>query len=283
MTTPAPFSTTPPIGPTKPHLRLNEVHIWAIPLGLDREVSPELISFLDGSERSRAERFNHEPHRRRFIMRRAACRMILACYLDLRPEQIAYTISNFGKPTITQPAADSQGPPETKHPAIQFSLTHSNELALLAVTKGHGIGVDIEMLNPDRADPLVAKHFFGPDEMKELEGLPEDQRVAGFFNCWTRKEAFIKAIGRGLHVPLDRFSVTLLPGVPAALRRVDKELSGDRRWSIYPLAPDTRYTGAVAVEGSGHTIAAYRFDRRGVHVGHGASSCSSIAGPAAPG
>ena len=132
--------------------------------------------------------------------------------------------------------------------AYAFNLSHSHGLAVIAVGAGREVGIDVELLRPEFAGEDIAKRYFSAREVRELAQLPVGSRTEGFFRCWTRKEAYIKARGEGLHVPLDSFSVSLSPD------RFPELLSADEsRWKIESLVPSSeaerRYAAALVAEG----------------------------------
>lgn len=178
--------------------------------------------------------------------------MILSRYLDAKPDHLRFCYNPFGKPALTEPQGAG---------ALRFNMSHSDDLALYAVTSGQEVGVDIEHLRDDFASEQIAERFFSPREVAMLHAVPLNMRTRGFFNCWTRKEAYIKARGEGLSLPLDGFDVTLTPGEPAALLSVRESkpevgdvIAGDNeleasRWSLRELRPGAGYAGAIAVQG----------------------------------
>jgi 4'-phosphopantetheinyl transferase len=170
---------------------------------------------------------------------RGALRHILAGYLGCAPAEIGFSYTAYGKPFLRN---------EEKH-GLRFNLSHSEDQALLAVTRGRVVGVDIEQIRPDFATEEIAKRFFSEREWKELRGLPAAERTTAFFRCWTRKEAFIKAVGEGLSFPLDAFAVSLAPGEPAALRWLRTDKDGARRWRLEDIAAPAGFLAALAVEG----------------------------------
>jgi 4'-phosphopantetheinyl transferase len=167
-------------------------------------------------------------------------RKILSAYLALAPDELRFVYNEYGKPFISD---------DQNRGALSFNLSHSNGMALYAVTRGRVVGIDIEYIREDFATLEIAEHFFSKDEVAALKSLPTDQRTIGFFNCWSRKEAFIKAKGMGVSYPLDRFTVSLVPGEPPALLKVDDDMREARRWKMYELKPGANYAAAlIAVE-----------------------------------
>jgi 4'-phosphopantetheinyl transferase len=227
-----------------PPLTADDVHVWRIALEVSDALLTHYRATLSDDERQRAERFHFEKHRRHFIAGRGALRALLGRYLARRPEDVGFVYGTQGKPAL---ADEANG-----HP-LRFNLTHSHHLALLAVTHGRAIGVDIEHLrtNLERDGEALAERFFSPREAAVLRSLSLELRREAFFHCWTRKEAYIKAQGQGLALPLDQFDVTLHPDEPAALVATLHDPPQARRWAMRHLAPGAEYVGAVAVEGHG--------------------------------
>ena len=223
-----------------PELTPDAVHVWRIGLDISDAVLSRLRDVLADDERQRADRFHFEKDRRHFTTGRGALRTILASYLGLRPEEIRFTYTNYGKPLLSG-----------ANEALRFNLSHSHGLALLAVTLGREIGVDLEFIrdNLERDGELLAERFFSPREVAALRSLPAALRREAFFHCWTRKEAYIKAHGMGLSLPLDQFDVTLHPDEPAALLATRPDPTEAQRWSMRSLLPADGYVGALAVEG----------------------------------
>jgi 4'-phosphopantetheinyl transferase len=224
-----------------PTLTIDEVHVWRIALEVGEAMLALLRDILADDERQRAERFHFEKDRRHFTAGRGALRILLAGYLGRRPEEVRFAYSNYGKPRLAD--SDNRG-------HLRFNLTHSHGLALLAVTRGRDIGVDVERLRDMEHDgePLAGR-FFSPREAAVLRSLPPAMRREAFFHCWTRKEAYIKANGKGLSLPLDQFDVSLHPAEPAALLATQHDPPEARRWSLRSLLPSEGYVGALAVEG----------------------------------
>jgi len=224
-----------------PPLTIDDVHVWRIALEMSETMLARLREILAEDERRRAVRFHFEKDRRHFTAGRGALRMLLARYLGRRPEEVRFVYSNYGKPRLAD--SDNGG-------NLRFNLTHSHGLALLAITRGRDIGVDVERLREmERDGEPLAERFFSPREAAVLRSLSPELRREAFFHCWTRKEAYIKANGKGLSLPLDQFDVTLHPTEPAALLATHHDPTEARRWSLRSLHPGEGYVGALAVEG----------------------------------
>ncbi len=222
-----------------PQLAAEDVHVWRIVLECGDAALARLDASLADDERRRAERFHFEKDRRHFIAGRGALRTLLAGYLHQRPDQVRFAYTNYGKPLL----ADDTIPP------LRFNLSHAHGLGLLAVTLGREIGVDVERIRDDLDREPLAERFFSPREVADLKALPPELRREAFYQCWTRKEAYIKAVGKGLSLPLDRFDVSLRPGEPAALLATLDHPHEARRWSMRSSAPGEGFVGARVVQG----------------------------------
>jgi len=197
-----------------------------------------LSRMLSEDERLRSARFHFQRDRNRFIVRRAYLRILLGRYLQKAPAEITFSYGPKGKPFLA-----GEGILD-----VRFNLSHSQGLALYAVSKGREVGVDLEYKGKDIEIGAMAERFFSRHEIAALKSLPHYERSEAFFACWSRKEAYIKARGEGLSIPLDSFSVSIVPG-EAALLEVQSDLLETSRWALLELAPDSRYAGALAVEG----------------------------------
>lgn len=221
-------------------LRNDEVDVWCVNLNRPAEQVRSLLQILAPDERGRAERFHFPKDRRHFITARATLRMVLGLYLDVAPARLQFRYSPFGKPFLT---------PRCGGDTLRFNVSHSHELALYAFTRGREIGIDIEHIRAGFAGEELAEDFFSPREVETLRALPEDSKTKAFFNCWTRKEAYVKARGEGLSFPLKQFDVAFAPGEQASLLYVQDAPSEHLRWTLRELTPDADYAAALAVEG----------------------------------
>jgi 4'-phosphopantetheinyl transferase len=215
----------------------DEVDVWSIPLAQPDDLVARLTEALSPDERARAARFVFPRDRRRFAVARGALRSILAGYLGLTPSALAFAYGPRGKPRLADRAD------------LDFNLAHSHELALCAVTAGRPVGVDVEWLRPLSDLLSVARTAFSPAELAALLAGSEAERPAAFFRCWTRKEAYIKARGDGLSLPLDAFDVSLAADEPPALLANRLDPAEPARWTLHSLAPADGYLGALAVAG----------------------------------
>ena len=218
----------------------NEVHVWRVSLDLKAARVQSLQQTLSGDERARAGRFHFQKDREHFVIARGVLRAILGRYLDMEPSQLRFCYGSHGKPALAQEAGEQ---------ALRFNVSHSHGLALYAIARGRELGIDLEYLRPQLADEQIAEQFFSLREVAVLRGLPADRQQKAFFDCWTRKEAYIKARGEGLSLRLDQFDVSLAPGEPAALLSSDGDPQEACRWVLRELSPGSGYVAALAVEG----------------------------------
>lgn len=223
--------------PTNSKLIKDEVHIWLA--SLDRPAR-EFQSMLTVDEQERAARFKFERDSHRFIVRRGILRKLLSYCTGIELGKIRLSYGQNGKPRLAD---------ELNREGIHFNLSHSEALAVYAFTLNREIGVDIERIRSIKDMTRLAERFFSYRENMTLSKLSESQKKAGFFNCWTRKEAFIKATGDGLAMPLDKFDVSLAPGEPAGLLRIDGDASKASEWDIQDLNVSPGFTAAFAVKG----------------------------------
>jgi 4'-phosphopantetheinyl transferase len=214
----------------------HHVDIWRVFLDLPPDSVRSMESTLSADESERAAKFRFHKDRNRYIVSHACLRKVLAHYLRREPAQISFTLNEYGKPFL----------PGEK---LQFNLSHSGDLALIGVTTGRKVGVDIERIRQGISSLVIARQYFSKAEIAELQSLPPEQRVNAFFACWTRKEAYIKAQGLGLSLPLESFDVSLTAGEPAILRATRTDEKEAARWTLRSLPADAEHEAAAAVEG----------------------------------
>ena len=220
----------------------NEVHVWRRRLDVPSEQLKQLQGLLSEDEQSKAARFRFDRDRQHYTVARATLRILLGGYLSLEPRELRFCYNAFGKPELVSDLPEND---------LRFNLAHSHGLALMAFNRRRQIGIDVEWIRPDFATEEIARRFFAPAEVKALCALPKEARSRAFFNCWTRKEAFIKARGLGLSLQLSQFAVTLSPGENAALISAQDDAEAQNRWVLRELIAGEGYVAALAVEGHG--------------------------------
>lgn len=218
----------------------DEIHVWRATLDPPITRVQALEQTLDAGEQSRAQKFHFQKDRTHFIVARGLLRAILGRYLSREPHTLQFSYNKYGKPALTwEPAGE----------ALSFNMSHSHGMALYAVARIHNIGVDIEHINQSIECEKIAGRFFSPYEVNMLRAVPKQMQQEAFFNCWTRKEAYIKARGMGLSLDLNLFDVSLAPEAPAAILNIREENQDVSRWSLYDLSPGPGFKAALAVEG----------------------------------
>jgi 4'-phosphopantetheinyl transferase len=240
-----------PPRPLSPGLALGpgEIHVWSVRLDPPAEQVERLGRSLSSDEWERANRFRFEKHRRQYVVGRGALRALLAAYAGGRPEAVRFRYGHRGKPFLESPDPGD----------LQFNLSNSDELALVGFVRGPEIGVDVEYLKPMPDCEPIAERFFSESERKVLRGIPGPRKEEAFFNCWTRKEAYLKAVGEGLAAPLDSFDVTLAPGEPPRMLTLEGDAARAARWFFHHLLPAEQYVGAVAVDGGEWEVKTWAF------------------------
>jgi 4'-phosphopantetheinyl transferase len=222
-------------------LRQNEVHVWIA--SLDRRQSELSLfqSILAQDEISRADRFHFQKDREWFVAGRGMLRMILSSYVGVPPGEIIFAYGSRGKPGLQ---------PQVGLPGIEFNLAHSHGTAIYAITQDRAVGVDIESIQADFPVEDVAQNVFSMAELSALQALPRTLRTEAFFKCWTRKEAFIKALGDGLSCPLSEFDVSLAPSEPAKLLNVRWAPEEASRWFMKDIEDVPGFSAALVFSGS---------------------------------
>ena len=214
------------------------MHLWSADLDDPAHDVGTAARLLSPDESDRARRFHVERDRRRFVIGRALLRIILGRYLDRDPAGLRFAYGERGKPALADECL-----------GLQFNLSHSSSVAAYAVARHRAVGIDIERVRDLPDMDVIATRFFASSEAQLLRALPRVAKPAAFFSCWTRKEAYIKALGTGLAARLDTFVVACLPDEPPRLRWVADDPSEPTRWSFRAFTPADEYVGAVAVEG----------------------------------
>jgi 4'-phosphopantetheinyl transferase len=227
------------LAPVNNELGGGEAHVWRASLDQPADMIAKFAPLLSQDEYKRAERFHRPSDRRRFIAGRGILRKIVSAYLARAPDEIRFVYNKYGKPFISD---------DQNLGALGFNLSHSNGMALYAVTQGRRVGIDVEYMRDDFATLEVAERFFSKDEFEALKRIQIIQRTKAFFNCWSRKESYIKAIGMGVSYPLEGFTVSLAPNGTPALLKVDADATEAARWKMYELDVAEGYAAALIVE-----------------------------------
>jgi 4'-phosphopantetheinyl transferase len=220
-------------------LERDEIHVWRIKQPLERGEIDLLMSFLSQDELARAKRFRFAEDRDRYVISRGALRAQLSNYLGADPRNLRFSYSERGKPELASDFCDSD---------VQFNLAHSGAMIGYAFVRRRRIGIDVEKIRLDFPVQEIAARFFSVAECNALFRLPLSQRQAAFFRCWTRKEAYLKATGDGLSLPLSNFDVSLERELPARLLATRPEPGEASNWQMESLDFGPDYASALVVE-----------------------------------
>jgi 4'-phosphopantetheinyl transferase len=236
-----------PLGP-------EEIHVWRAPLEQPDAIVRDYWHILSGDEQARSERYSFEKDKRSFIVRRGVLRAIVSRYLGISRSQVRFVYGPHGKPHLEDPESFE---------GIQFSSASSRGLGLWAFCKNRQIGVDLECIRSAVAYEEIASQFFSTAEREALSQLPDALKLAGFFACWTQKEAYVKARGEGFSLAFSRFEVSAGPGKAAKLISVEGNPQEARRWSLEYLDVGQDYAAALAISNRGlkETRLEFRTDR----------------------
>ena len=245
------MSLTPSL-PSSFQLASDDVHSWCASLDVPAETSARLYATLTPDEHTRSARFRFERERQRFMVARGVLRDLLGRYLQTQPGQIRFVYNAFGKPDLGPDFANR----------LTFNVSHSAGLALIAIATASNVGVDLEYIGAQSDCADIARCFFSAAEADYLIALPSHLYAEAFFSCWTKKEAYLKAYGEGLAIPLNSFSVPLTTDpahTPVDLHVASNDIGPAKRWSLYTLRPAPGYAGALAIEGSGWRLSHWQW------------------------
>lgn len=219
------------------------VDLWLWPLTDAAGAEAEHWRVMSAAERARADRFVFPKHKRRYIHGRGRMREILSGYAGVAAEDLRFALSAYDKPSLANAGLQK----------LHFNLSHSGDLAALGVSADAEIGVDIEWIRLLKED--ISGRYFSPIECAALRALPEAEQPRAFFECWTRKEAYIKASGEGLSIPLDSFDVAFGPGVAPRFLRIDEPQAHDPdAWALHAFEPQPGCMGAIAAKTDGREL-----------------------------
>jgi 4'-phosphopantetheinyl transferase len=240
-----------PTAAKTPTLGHDDAHAWAVSLELGENPAERYWSVLSEDERRRADEFRIESARRQFVITRGALRILLGQYLNVEPAGVGFSVEAIGKPRLAN---------EYDATNVSFNVSHSGELALIAVTRGCDAGIDVERFRPVKHLEQLAKRYFHPREIETVLATPAAERNAAFLNCWTAKEAVLKAFGTGIAGCLDGFAVSFGESFAGWV-----DLSGLRKpgkptecW-LQRFEPAAGYPAAIAFLGARRNMGCFTF------------------------
>jgi len=234
--------------PERLALTTEEVHVWRVGLQQQPWTIGMFLEALSADERVRANKYHFYRDFESFVIARGVLRNIISRYINVASRDIRFSYDQYGKPRLS--SGDT---------SLCFSVSHSSGIALYAISQVDAVGVDIEYARENFSSTEIAEHFFSANEVATLRALPAELRTVAFFNCWTRKEAYIKARGEGLSHPLNRFTVSIIPGQPARLLAAD-DTKDTSCWTLMELSAGADYVASLAVEGKVRSLRQWQWD-----------------------
>lgn len=229
-------------------LTREEVHIWRVDLHRQPDTIRAFLGTLSADEHVRAGKYHFQRDFKRFVISRGVLRNIISRYINVASRDIRFSYDQYGRPRLSSCVIP-----------FCFSLSHTSGIALYAISQGQAVGVDIEYARKNFSGIKIAERFFSVNEIATLRALPAGLQTAAFFNCWTRKEAYLKARGEGLSHPLNRFTVSIIPGQPVRLLTADDGQDASC-WTLMELLAGADYVASLAVEGRVQTLRQLQWD-----------------------
>jgi 4'-phosphopantetheinyl transferase len=223
-------------------LAVHAAHVWWADLNKSADKLTKFFNLLADNEKKRAVRFHFEKDRNHYIVARGILREILSHYLAITPQEIVFSYTTRGKPIIDQQYN------------VQFNVSHSYGIALYAITREPAVGIDIEYKDRERDIDGIVERFFSSNEARVIKNLTGAEKLQAFFNGWTRKEAFLKALGAGLSYPLANVEVTLTSDQPAQFLALHDEQLNIKDWHLHAFEPVVNYAAALVVQGNLHKV-----------------------------
>ncbi|HEX2979348.1 MAG TPA: 4'-phosphopantetheinyl transferase superfamily protein [Anaerolineaceae bacterium] len=229
----------------RPNLRVDQIQVWRANLDVSEEVMNGLDRYLSVGEKRKLSRYRSKTDRNRYTAARAILRSLLGGVLGKSPADLRFWENDFGKPGLVD------------DPRLKFNLSHANQMAVFAFSRNRELGVDIEAIRPELSDMDLAWRYFSRGEARVLEGLPPEKRSPAFFACWTRKEAYVKARGEGLSIPLDAFEVPVLPEEIDGGIQVYGNPEETNHWRLLSFEVYPGFSMALVGEGSDWDVRLY--------------------------
>lgn len=223
-----------------------QIDLWQYPIGAppDAQHLAHAMTLLSNEEKRRCAAFHFDKHRIEFALSHAMLRLALSQYAPVRPDKWEFLTGQWGKPEIITPALD---------PPLWFNLSHTDGFAVCVAGRVRHLGVDVENMNRKAPHQELAKRFFAPVEYEYLRALPRSLLREAFFRIWTLKEAYIKAEGKGLSIPLDSFHFRFSPQNPGDVTFESNGEPTPAMWSFFEFQPGLHYRTSVAVRNTGHS------------------------------
>lgn len=231
-------------------LESNQLHLYYLQAVPAQKHLDFFASLLSQSEHEKIIKYKQHQMRNMSTIARGALRFILASYLRTSPREVSFDYNANGKPLLSEKYSET----------IHFNIAHSEECLVLGFTRDSELGIDVEKIIDLTDSEAIARNYFTPEEREDLQKVPKGERLRAFYNCWTRKEAILKAIGKGLSQPLNTFRVSLIPGEPCELLGASSSHEACNGWKLLHLTPFPEYVGAVATKSRSLDILEWRFE-----------------------
>lgn len=222
-------------------------HVWCVALDFSQDILKTFLSLLSSDEQERAQQFRFEKDRNHFIAARGLLREVLSRYSNIEPQKLKFHYNIYGKPSLAD------------YSQLQFNLSHSNGLALYALTLDNNIGVDIEFKGRECDIDAIAQRYYSPREYEILNKLSGTEKTDAFFNAWARKEAFLKALGQGISYSLDKVEVTLTADELARFVAIHDTAQDVSQWYLHALNPSPDFAAALAIKGHVDKVETWRW------------------------
>ena len=219
-----------------------EVHLWRVDLEAVASGEARWGQLLSSDEQARAQAYRFPSDRQRYITVRALLRTLLGAYTGRDPRDLVFSYSDKGKPALIPTGGD---------PEIQFNVSHSGGASLLAFATRRDLGVDVESLHRKIEHDAIARRFFSTREQQQFSEIAPQDRSAAFFRCWTRKEAYLKATGAGLSLPLGQFDVSIAEADTDSLLETRPDPAEASRWTLAEVPAGAGFVGALCARGKG--------------------------------
>lgn len=234
--------------PKEIKIKTNEVHLWRAFLDREKYDIETLAQILSPDEKNRAHKFHFMLHRNRFIVARSMLRKILGNYLEMEPHKLHFNYSPKGKPSLSL---------EQCNYPLEFNLSHSENIALYAITLDSQVGIDLEHIRPIDNLAKIAQRFFAPQEYEIINKFSQSEQAKIFYQIWTGKEAYLKATGEGLANSIDQVIIDISSEYKTSFVSIKGEPNLANQWNLYNFIPAPNYLASLVLESKPLVVSYY--------------------------